>query len=356
MGKRRIALLLTALLSVFVSLSAAADTTEQKEKRVVVAPMVVFSPGFGNGGGLTGMYFYHPSLDGVSPASNVGASALYSHNHSYAVAAFNQSYFMRDTFRLAFGGAYADVKSDLDIPTLGSVEFSSTAYGVAVRPDVRIFGNLFGGITGAYMVTEYKAGNEASKAYFQTYGIDKDKLGSVGTRLVYDSRDNQFFPYDGVFAAAEARLVPSAFGSESTYHTIVCHLNDYERLRPGHVLALRGSGRFTPSDTPYTGLSKLGRRSDLRGYTPGEHVGRNIIATQAEYRWIFARRWGVVAFGGVAALYDGGLKSITSDRVFPGGGAGVRFGLHEENRVNFRVDYARGADDDGLYVSIGEAF
>jgi hypothetical protein len=100
----------------------------------------------------------------------------------------------------------------------------------------------------------------------------------------------------------------------------------------------------------------LGRRNDLRGYTPGEYVGRNIIAAQAEYRWMFARRWGVVGFGGVAALYDGGLNSITSDQVFPGGGGGVRFVLHEENRVNFRVDYARGADDDGLYVSIGEAF
>jgi outer membrane protein assembly factor BamA len=319
--------------------------------------MVVFSPGFGNGGGLTSLYFYRPSPDdAASPPSFVGLIALYSHTHSYFVSAFNRSYFKRDTFRLGLVGAYGNIKSDLDVTGLDAVEFSSTVYGLGVRPEWRIIGDLFGGVTGAYSVVDYQEGNEVSKEYFRIYGLGKYTTGLVGPRISYDSRDNQFSPYKGIYAALDARIVPEAFGAETTYHTVALEINDYEQLWPRHVLALRGYGRFTPSDTPYAGLSKLGRRSDLRGYTPGEHVGRKLISTQAEYRWMFARRWGVVGFGGVAALYDGGLGSIKSDQVFPSGGAGVRFALHEENRLNFRVDYAFGADDGGLYVSIGEAY
>jgi hypothetical protein len=39
------------------------------------------------------------------------------------------------------------------------------------------------------------------------------------------------------------------------------------------------------------------------------------------------------------------------------GGAGIRFRLNQENRVNFRVDYAIGENDqDGFYVGVMEAF
>jgi hypothetical protein len=131
----------------------------------------------------------------------------------------------------------------------------------------------------------------------------------------------------------------------------------YKLVRPKQVLALRGYGRFTPSDTPYYGLSTLGRRSDLRGYTSGENVAENLISTQIEYRCMIFRKFGIVGFVGAAALYDKDISNIDSDTTFFSGGIGFRYVLHEENRVNFRVDFAIGEDDeDGFYVSISEAF
>ena len=98
----------------------------------------------------------------------------------------------------------------------------------------------------------------------------------------------------------------------------------------------------------------LGRRSDLRGYTSGEHVARNLLSTQAEYRWMLNDRWGLVGFFGVARLYDGGIDEGEN---FSSGGVGVRLRLHQANRVNLRVDFAWGEnDEDGFYVSLREAF
>ncbi len=151
--------------------------------------------------------------------------------------------------------------------------------------------------------------------------------------------------------------MPEELGSEESYYVIEAEGNFYHQWQPGHIIAFRAYGRFAPSDTPYSGLSTLGRRSNLRGYTSGEKVAENLLSAQAEYRWMFARRWGIVGFFGSAALYDGSIGNVTSDDIYHSGGIGIRYVLHEQNRVNFRFDYAWGVDDDeGFYVSISEAF
>ena len=72
---------------------------------------------------------------------------------------------------------------------------------------------------------------------------------------------------------------------------------------------------------------------------------------------MFKSKWGAVGFVGVATLYDGGMSNINSDNTYLSGGIGLRCVLHEDNRVNFRVDFAWGEDDDsGYYVSMMEAF
>ncbi|MEN7973898.1 MAG: hypothetical protein ABFR47_08695, partial [Verrucomicrobiota bacterium] len=128
-------------------------------------------------------------------------------------------------------------------------------------------------------------------------------------------------------------------------------------LFDNHVLALRLYGRFTPSGTPYSGLSTLGRRSDLRGYTAGENVAENLIVLQSEYRVMFTPKVGAVAFLGISELYNGGLGNINSDTFYPSGGIGIRYMMNAENKMNFRFDYAWGEDEEsGFYMSVGEAF
>jgi hypothetical protein len=62
-------------------------------------------------------------------------------------------------------------------------------------------------------------------------------------------------------------------------------------------------------------------------------------------------------FVGIAALYEDSMADISSDEIFGSGGVGMRYVLHEESRLNFRIDYAWGeGDEEGLYVGVREAF
>jgi len=334
-------------------------SSEEKEKNYVVAPMVISNPNLGSGGGVMGVYFYNPVAedDTISPPSSVTFMGLYTNTDSYILGLFNQNYFKEDSWRFKTALVGGNIENDLDITDLGNVQFSTELHALGGNLEKRIAGDLFFGIRAAYSKVDYIEGNALSRDYFDLYGVENQKSGIVGASLSYDTRDNQRYPYKGVFATLSYTSVPEELGAEESYYIVEGDGNSYHQLKPGHVLAVRGFGRFTPSGTPYTGLSALGRRSDLRGYVSGEIVAENMISTQAEYRWFFTRKWGVVGFAGIAALYDDDVSNMTSDSVYYSGGFGIRYRLHQENRVNFRVDFAWGEDDDkGFYVSLQEAF
>ena len=148
-----------------------------------------------------------------------------------------------------------------------------------------------------------------------------------------------------------------AIGSDEEYDVLEAEFNNFYQYIPEHTLATRVYGRFTSSSTPYGGLSKLGQRNDLRGYTAGEYVAENLISAQIEYRWQLTKRWGLVGFAGIADLYDGSIRDTDTDNLFTSGGFGIRYMLQTVQSINFRVDFAFGeGDNDGVYVSIKEAF
>ncbi len=361
---QRIGFLLTALLwqcGAFAQ-QAAEDTPKPSDtadsKKFVAAPLIFSAPAFGNGLGAMGLYFYTPKAAGEdSPPSTLTMIGAYSDTDSYFLGIFNQNHLRNDQWRPKIGYANGKINNNFDIPVLGDVKFSTEINGLFGRLDWRWRGNIFIGAKAGFVDARFKPKNVAADDYFKIYDVKDNASGQFGLIANYDSRDHTRYPTAGSLAEISADFVPEWLGSENAYQVLQLSANKYAQQKPGHVLALRAYGRFTPEDTPYVGLSTLGQRSDLRGYTAGEKVAENLISTQAEYRWMFKPKWGVVGFAGVATLYDGSIGNIDSDNTYFSGGIGLRYVLHEENRVNFRVDYAWGEDDDsGYYVSMSEAF
>ncbi|MHC4744140.1 MAG: BamA/TamA family outer membrane protein [Planctomycetota bacterium] len=334
------------------------DQAAPRESQFVAAPMFVSNPAFGNGFGATGIYFYRPQPeDKISPSSAFSLLGLYSDTDSYLAGLFNRMFLYEDQWRIKMGLVTGRINHDLDVPDFGDVEFESNIEIAGGGIERRIFGNFFVGIDGAYRKISYKEGDAASAEYFELFGVRDNSSGTVAFPLSYDSRDNIRFPYYGTFAQIRPQFVPEWLGAEDAYEALEAQYNRYLQVEPRRILALRLYTRLTPTDTPYEGLSTLGRRSDLRGYTSGEYIGNNLISTQTEYRCLLTERFGVAGFGGLALLYDGSIKNVNSDSLFSSVGVGLRFVLHKETRQTFRIDYAWGEDDeDGLYVSIGEAF
>jgi hypothetical protein len=121
------------------------------------------------------------------------------------------------------------------------------------------------------------------------------------------------------------------------------------------VLAYRAFGKFTAGRVPFFDLAFFGTHNDLRGYPGGQYVDKMMIATQAEYRWRFWGKWGMVAFAGIGEVAPT-LSEFGAGNLLPSVGAGLRYMVSEANRVNISVDYARGKDGDAVYFYIGEAF
>ena len=76
-----------------------------------------------------------------------------------------------------------------------------------------------------------------------------------------------------------------------------------------------------------------------------------------EHRWQFTERWGAVAFGGLSKLWDDDLEALITEDIYYNGGAGIRFMINTDQKINFRIDAAVGnGDNKGIYVGIREAF
>jgi outer membrane protein assembly factor BamA len=320
---------------------------------------VTSSPGFGSGLGFMSMFFYRPDQgDKVSPNSSLAGIGAYSDTDSYAFGLFNKLYLDEDRWRLDFGVMDARIRSDLTVDGVDDIRFDTQFVGVFAKAQRRIGSSAwYAGATASFISQDYTSRNAQGDAYFTAFNVQDEQQGSVGAVATLDTRDNQRFPTAGVLADASVSLYPEWLGVTEGYEVLQLSGNWYRELFPDHVLALRAFGRFTPPGTPYAGLSKLGMRSDLRAYTPGEIVAENLIDAQAEWRWMFAERFGVVGFGGAAGLYDGGISHLDSDSIYWSGGLGLRYTLSVENKLNFRLDYAWGEDDEsGFYISMGEAF
>ena len=63
----------------------------------------------------------------------------------------------------------------------------------------------------------------------------------------------------------------------------------------------------------------------------------------------------MVGFLGVATAVED-LGSLSQGDILPGIGAGLRYMMISDERINVGVDVAFGKDDWGLYFRIGEAF
>jgi hypothetical protein len=359
--KKNILLLALGLLSSFSNAETNLTDTaaSKKEKPWFVAPLVVANPSFGNGGGLIGMYFFNTEKESTNnPASAISAVGIYSDTDSYFLGVFGQTYWKQDTWRVTAGMANPRIKNDFNVvENVENVKFTTTMLGFFSRVDRRVYGDWFVGLKGILMDIAYTDPNDPAKIYFQLLDVEDSTSGQLGVVGSYDTRDHIRYPTSGNQSEFGWTAVPEKWGASESYSITEGFSNQYLSFFDRQVLALRAYGRFTPSGTPYSGLSTLGRFSDLRGYTAGKEVAENLIALQGEYRMMFTKKIGGVVFAGISQLYDGSLKDTDSDTVYPSGGIGFRYLLNTENKMNFRFDYAWGSDDqEGFYVSVGEAF
>ncbi|OGW38959.1 MAG: outer membrane protein assembly factor BamA [Nitrospirae bacterium RBG_13_39_12] len=191
--------------------------------------------------------------------------------------------------------------------------------------------------------------------------------------IVYDTRDNLFYPERGVLAGISTKFTSPIFLSESNFIKAEFFGNVYKKITKGVVfaLSLRGGiaqGYLKTNELPIVERFFLGGRTTVRGYeqdtlgpkgSDGNPTGGNVFLMEnLEIRTSLSKSIGIVAF------LDGGNVWVKINDFNPGDfkfttGLGFRYNTPVGP---LRVDYGhklnkeKGESSGELHFSIGHAF
>ena len=347
-------LIVVGLLSVLPVSILAQDEEKKKGFSVTGVPVIDYNRTLGVKVGALGMGFFPMSkADTVSPSSQVGVFGGYTGNKSWVAGAFARLFWNEDTYRFLGGFGFASVNfqyfDDAVVPGGGFIDFNTGANFIAGELSRRVVSNLYAGVLAAFtrMRTEFE--DESAPP-----DTTRQNINGVGVPLQWDTRDNVYNAASGVYAVSRTIFNQDWLGSDFTYTSVTLSVNGYQRLSDKDVLVGRFDMFVGLGDVPFEGQRVVGR-DDIRGYSQGEYRGKQVYAAQAEYRRNLVGRLGAVAFAGLAMAVNPDEEDATSP-LLPGVGAGVRFLVIPDEKINIGFDGAIGRDDWGIYFRITEAF
>jgi outer membrane protein assembly factor BamA len=347
------------------------DATLDKTSNTLVAmPLINNNPTMKTGFGGIGMYLFPVSrADTISPPSTLMLVGLYSTNKSYVFGLPAALFFAEDKYRITAAVFATRMNLDFTYDLEGNdikLVYSELRTVYAAEFSRAIAQNLFLGLMYSGIDTRYKFDqgsdeeNDSTRELFNLLEIRDSFVSSLGLKASFDSRDYIYYPQKGLYAVLRSMVFAKWLGSSNDYTNFMYTLRYYHLLKQKHVLAAQLSGGHSLGDVPFAGYQTYGMRNTLRGYPTGKYRGKHMVGIQAEYRWNFYQRWGMVAFGGIGSVWGGGSnqeKEIYEKEFLPSIGTGLRFMLSREKKINMRLDYAWGVNgNEGVYLGIMEAF
>jgi outer membrane protein assembly factor BamA len=334
-----------------ISIPLFAQKKKVEKVEIAAVPLVSYNKSFGGIFGAFGtVYFPMSSTDTISPASMAGGGGIISTNKTWFGFGFAALYYSEDNFRTVVAGGTGTMNFQYYNDAIGTgtfVGYSSVLNFLVIEQLVRVYDRFYSGID----VINYQVSTTFDQGVSDT---SKRRYTALGLPISYDSRDYTLNPTNGWFANMRFSRYDSAFGSSSEYTKLDIDCTKYAGPDTSHIIAAKGSLSTGLGDIPFEAKTIVGGRI-LRGYSEGKYRGDQVYAAQGEYRWSFSDPWGAVFFGGIATTVDQGESWSASD-LLPAVGAGIRYMLLPNLRVNIGFDAAVGKDDYGIYFRIGEAF
>jgi len=341
---------------------------DESSKTLTGVPLINNSPAMKTGFGGMGMYFFKiHKKDSISPASNVNLMGLYSTNKSYFVATMSRFFWNADKNRAFFATGILNVNNnflynleDEDVRLV----FTEMRKFISLEYSRKLIGELYLGIL--YLGTQTTYGfnngtteeNDFAREFFERNGITDNFVSSIGSNISFDNRDYLYYPTRGLSFSIRPKLNAGWLGSDNNYVDTDYEFIYFTPLAPKKVLGFAVAGGVAWGDVPFDGYQNYGTRNSLRGYSVGKYKGKYMVAAQAEYRWRFYHRWGMVAFAGAGSIWGNENEVEAFDRkLLPSAGAGLRYMISAAKKINLRLDYAFGVDgNQGLYFGVNEAF
>lgn len=176
------------------------------------------------------------------------------------------------------------------------------------------------------------------------------RLWGLNAALQRDTRDDPDWPTRGSLLSVSSEALQS--GQERSL-LLAAMLSQYQSLRPGLILATAVQVQAASANTPFLLMPELS--DTLRGLSTGQFRHQATVSVQGELRAVLSPRWSVV---GLTHLGQVGADPVAwADTPWKWGyGAGLRFSVSRDRRLNLRLDYGVVDGRGGVVIQFGEAF
>lgn len=312
--------------------------------------------------------YYFKSRD-LSRISSISGSAVYTLRHQFTFNATPKLYLGPGHKWYLYSNLNVRKYPDYFYGVGGnrqpvSEAYTSRAVSVLLQPQYAVTRHLYVGphVEARFEHVKTAFGSpEAEAAVYDRYG----RAGwtpyvqtAVGVAATFDSRDNAFYPYRGVYAKGVAAVSVAGWGSTYSVQQVSADVRHYFPLFRRQVLAVQllAEGAFGRRGVPFQLLPTLGGRDVMRGFREGMYRGNLLVAAQAEYRFPLFWRFRGSVFCATGEVFNAPAFHV-SDKWKFAYGAGIRCRVNDA-RVHVRFDIAKNNYHDKLqfYITATEAF
>ena len=328
----------------------------------LVLPIVYFTPETQWAGGAGGVYTFRFAGEG---ADTQGSQVQFG-------GAYTQ---LKQVLAYVSGRVYWGQEANVAYGEVGYYIYNYFFFGVGNGPQVeelygvtfprvrlnylrRLSDDWYGGLRywyDGYRITEVADGGVLATGVVP--GSGGGAISGLGLVANYDTRDNIFWPDGGEFLELAALWHSPLWGSAYGYGRFTADGALYRTLPwANHRVAVNYYTDLTVGEVPFYAMPMLGGPKKLRGYYLGRYLDRQAQVLQAEYRAPLPWRFALIAFAGLGQV-GATLPELYSAPLRYTYGAGLRWMLDKDNRVNIRLDV--GLDptaEPAFYLTVGEAF
>ncbi len=350
------------ILGTSVAQEKSPEKAPQKTSGFNILPVLFYTPETKLAFGVGAIYYFRLTEDPeVKRPSNISALLIYTQRKQFSIK-LNPDFYLRGNTHIQGElslARYPDKFFGIGSATPAEAEEDFTAkYGrlkvEALQPVYRKLNVGLQYIFDDTQIVEVKEGGDLQTGDFS--GREGGRASGLGYLMTWDSRDSIFFATSGSFHQFSATLFGRGLGSEFAFGRYFFDLRKYIRFSEAHSLALQSRMFFHSGTVPFWRLALLGGEETMRGYYLGRYRDNNMIALQAEYRWLPAIwRFGVVGFAGLGNVADR-IAHFDLGAFKYSYGFGLRFILNPEQKINLRLDFGFGKGTSGIYFTAGEAF
>jgi hypothetical protein len=358
--------LLSLFLLAAVTLKAQ-DTLVQKRIQVNPLPLLLFNPFTGFGYGVVVNANYLLGDPATTRFSNSQFLAMHTTHKQTAVQANHQIFLSGERFLWQGKLQYLDWPEftyGMGANTEGSAPVKECISYKAIELEERIMWrigkrkNFIGPQYRLFKSWQMSSDQPDSVSFFAKEAIGNKgyTASGVGAHFVHDSRDNVQNAYKGHYLELAANPFVKILGSTQNWTNFRIDYRYYRSLKSKatRVIATRVLCEHATGKVPYMLTPMPGRYYATRGYVQGRYRGKTFASAECEYRSNLWRKLGYVLFSNVHTVSEPGghIQYIN-----PSLGAGLRVLINKAQRINVRVDYAKGMNDNGgLYFQVTEAF